>query len=285
MAITSWDGIANAYGTGKRDRLNFQKISSNGAASAAGRWHEMLTWTGVPGPVTFSGTAGVATQLNASTSGALGPLPNVSTDTRYLTKGYAQSPTATVVPSTLLLCDFLLYYPACVVTGTATTLNNAATLPRYTDGAGVEALIVVQSALGAASPALTLTYTDQSGNTGNLSPAALTSPGNSAPISTAFQHTAGGPFMAKIAGDTGVRKIDSYTLASGTTGTVAFLLVKVLAEIPLGAINTPTLMNYVTELPSMPKIEDGACLGFLMSAGGAMVTSASVMGAVEAVYG
>ena len=289
MAITSWDGIANAYGTGKRDRLNFQKISSNGAASAAGRWHEMLTWTGVPGPVTFSGTAGVATQLNASTSGALGPLPNVSTDTRYLTKGYAQSPTATVVPSTLLLCDFLLYYPACVVTGTATTLNNAATLPRYTDGAGVEALIVVQSALGAASPALTLTYTDQSGNTGNALGAATVAMTASAIVShISHAGTAAnnyGPFLPLAAGDSGVRNVASVTFSAANTGTGALVLCKPLIELPLGIVSVYHNKDCLSQIPSLPVIPDGACLSWIFIAGGGVSGSTTFLGHTEYVWG
>jgi len=284
--ISTHDGIVNAFGLGKRDNLRYNKLTSNGATSAAGRWHELLTATGSPGPVTFSGTAGVATAMNASTAGALGPLANVSTETRYLVKAYAQSPTATLVPATMILCDFLLYYPSCVVTGTPTTLNNATTIPRYTTGAGVQAAIFCQTAYGAASPALTLTYTDQAGNTGNLSPAALTAPATSIPISTAhLRGTVGSLEMPFIAGDTGCRKIESYTLASGTTGTAVFVLYRPLVEIPVGAINTATLMNLVQELPAMETVVDDACLGFIFSAGGSMVTTASVLGSITTVNG
>jgi hypothetical protein len=283
MTISSFDSIISSISSGKSRKAIFQKASSNGATSAAGRFHELFTATGIPAAGTFSGTAGVATVMNASTAGALSIPSTVSPDIMHLLNINAFSPTATGVPSRLILCDFLLYYPSCVVTGTPTTLNNAATLPRYTDGQGVQAIIAVQSALGAASPALTLSYTDQSGNTGN-SAAAHTSPAVSASISTLFQ-TSGAPFLQMVGADSGIRKIDSYTLASGTTGTVAFILVKPLAEIPLAVVNTTVGQNMLAEIPSLPKIEDGACLGFIMLTGNAMVTACSFQGSAEFVWG
>jgi hypothetical protein len=283
MTISSFDSIISSISNGKSRKAIFQKASSNGATSAAGRFHELFTATGIPSAGAFSGTAGVATAMNASTTGALSIPSTVSPDVMHLLNINAFSPTATGVPSRLILCDFLLYYPACVVTGTPTTLNNTATLPRYTDGQGVQAVIAVQSALGAASPALTLSYTDQSGNTGN-SAAAHTSPVNSAPISTLFQ-TSGAPFLQMVGADSGIRKIDSYTLASGTTGTVAFILVKPLAEIPLAVVNTTVGQNMLAEIPSLPKIEDGACLGFIMLTGAAMVAACSFQGSAEFVWG
>jgi hypothetical protein len=88
-----------------------------------------------------------------------------------------------------------------------------------------------------------------------------------------------------VGADSGIRKIDSYTLASGTTGTVAFILVKPLAEIPLAVVNNTVSQNMLAEIPSLPKIEDGACLGFIMLTGAAMVAAASFQGSIETVWG
>ena len=283
MAINGLDSMIAAFTAGQSNKGMFQKATSNGAASAAGRWHEFFTATGIPTAGTFSGTAGVATQMTAATTGAFNVgTASVSPDTKNLVSLKIQSPTSTLVPATFYLVDYLLYYPSCVVTGTATTLNNTATLPRYTTGEGVSAIIAVQTALGAASPALTLTYTDQAGNTGNVG-LALTSPTNSAPISTLFLNN-GSPFLPLAGADTGVRKIDSYTLASGTTGTVAMVLVKVLAEIDLYAINTGTMVDYISQIPSFPKIEDNACLGLIGVTGGAMASASVFSGTITTVW-
>lgn len=269
---------------GKYNKAVFQKSSVNAAASAAGRWHEFFTANGIPWAGAFSGTAGVATQMTGATQGALNVGPtSVTPDIKHLLNLKAQSPTATLVPTTMYLVDFLLYYPSCVVTGTATTLNNTATLPRYTDGAGVSAFIAVQTTLGATQPVLTLSYTDQDGNTGNTA-LAMTSPVASAQLSTLFLNN-GSPFLPLAGADTGVRKIDSYTLATGTTGTVAMVLCKVLAEIDVYAINTGVRVDHLAMVPSLPKIEDGACLGFIGVAGGSMATNSAFSGSLDVVWG
>lgn len=283
MGFSSVDDLVTEVTGGKYASVRYQKTNSAGATSAAGRAHSLFTWTGIPTAGSYSGTAGVATQLTSSTTGALNLNSAVSPDTRHLLSMSSWTASTVVTPATLILCDFLLYYPSCVVTGTPTTLNNTATLPRYTSGDGVMCFVEVQTALGAASPALTLTYTDESGNTGNAG-LALTSPANSAPISTLFQNN-GGIFLPLAGADKGVRRIDSYTLASGTTGTVAFVLCKPLAEIPLLAANTATERDFLSQIPALPKIEDGACLGFITMIGAAMTTSQTVMGRVDYGWG
>ena len=135
MAINGMDSLIAAFSAGQSAKGYFQKATSNAATSAAGRWHELFTATGIPTAGSWTGTAGVATVMNASTQGALYTgTASVSPDVKNLVSWKIQSPTSTLVPATFYLVDFLLYYPACVVTGTPTTLNNTATLTRYTDG-------------------------------------------------------------------------------------------------------------------------------------------------------
>ena len=283
MGFSSIDDLINEItANGKYDQAYFQKTIANGATSAAGRWHETFSGSGVPAAGTFSGTAGVATAMDNTTTGALYNLANVSTDTRHLLTIAAWTSVATMVPATAILCDFLLYYPSCVVTGTPTTLNNTVTLPRYTTGDGVMAFVATQSALSAASPALTLTY-DSPANTGQT--AVMTAPANSLPISSCFLNN-GQVFVPLGTGDTGVKKITSYTLASGATGTVAFVLCKPLAMIPLLTANVASERDLVMQLPSMPRVYDGACLGWLIQVGGALVaTTSTVSGMIGMGYG
>jgi hypothetical protein len=283
MPFASIDALVNAITNDQANKMFFQKSSNNAAASAAGRWHDCLQWAGVPSAMNLGGTAGTAVQLNSATAGALPIGANVAPLTRHLTNLMALTPTATAVPATVLLCDFLLLYPSLVVTGTPTTLTNGVGLPRYTDGVGVQAVVTVNSALGATQPALTFTYTDQGGTGGNVA-AAHTAPAASAPLSTCFL-TDGSPFVRLAAGDSGIRSVQSYTLATGTTGTASLLLCKPLATIPVLAVNTASERDLVYQLPSLPKVEDGACLGFLVQVGGALVTGGILMGTVDTAHG
>jgi hypothetical protein len=283
MAITGLDSIYAARAAGKYNKGYFQKSSSNGANSVAGHWHEFFTAGGIPAAGSFGGSAGVATVMNAATQGAFNiGTASVSPDIRHATSLKMQSPTATLVPGVFYLVDYLLYYPACVVTGTPTTLNNTATLTRYTNGEGVMAMVAVQAANGGTQPALTLTYTDQGGlsSVGGV----MTSPAASSAVSKLYLNN-GSPFMPLATVDTGVRKIDSYTLSTGTTGTVAFVLVKILAEIDLYAINTGNLMNFTTGDDILPVIEDNACLGLIGSCGGAMIPLGTISGTLSNIWG
>jgi len=281
MAINGLDSMIAALAASQSNKGVFQKFSSNAGASAAGRWHEFFTANGIPAAGAWSGSAGVATQLTGATAGAMNVGPAVSPDIKNLLSMKIQSPTATLIPATFYLVDYLLYYPACVVTGTPTALNNTVTLPRYTDGVGVFPIVAVQTALGAASPALTISYKDP-GNA-DQNGLVMTSPANSAPISTLFLNN-GSPFLPLAGADKGVKQINSYTLASGTTGTVAMVLVKVLAEIDLYAINTGVLVDFVSQIPSFPKIEDDACLGLIGVCGGAMAASSVFSGTITTVW-
>lgn len=284
MGFSSVDDLVSEITTGgKFFRSTFQKTSINGATSAAGRWHSLAQGTGIPGPITYSGAAGTATVLNSSTNGALIlNASGVSPDTRHILTMQALTPSTVVTPASLILCDFLLYYPACVVTGAATTLTNTATLPRYTDGKGVMCIVETQTANGATQPALTLNYRDTADN--DQAGLVMTSPVASTPIGSLYQYN-GGCFLPLAAGDTGVKRINSYTLATGTTGTVAFVLVKPICEIPILAANTASERDFLSQLPSLPKIEEDACLGFIMLIGGAMTTLQTVMGKVEMGWG
>jgi len=281
MAINGLDSMIAALAASQSNKGVFQKFSSNAGASAAGRWHEFFTANGIPAAGAWSGSAGVATQLTGATAGAMNVGPAVSPDIKNLLSMKIQSPTATLIPATFYLVDYLLYYPACVVTGAPTALNNTVTLPRYTDGVGVFPIVAVQTALGAASPALTISYKDP-GNA-DQNGLVMTSPANSAHISTLFLNN-GSPFLPLAGADNGVKQINSYTLASGTTGTVAMVLVKVLAEIDLYAINTGVLVDFVSQIPSFPKIEDNACLGLIGVCGGAMAASSVFSGTITTVW-
>lgn len=283
MGFASIDALVSGITAGNRGDFFFQKTSNNGAASAAGRWHDCLQWAGIPTAMNLGGTAGTAVQLNSATAGALPIGANVSPLTRHITALSAFTPTATAVPATLILCDFLLMYPSLVVTGTPTTLTNGVSLPRYTNGEGVMGVVTVNSALGAAAPALTFTYTDQGGTGSNVA-AAHTAPAASAPLSTCFL-TDGSPFIRLASGDTGIRSVQSYTLATGTTGTVSLLLCKPLATLPILAINTASERDLVNQIMSLPQVVDGACLGFLIQVGGALVSSGLLMGRGELAHG
>lgn len=285
MTFSSIDDLVAEITGGKTIKMAYFKISNNGAALTAGYWAETLQWTGNPAAMAVTGTAGTGVALSDATANAWYKGGNKSADTMHLLNILASTPTTTMCPATVILCDFLAMYPSLVVTGTPSTVTPVA-LTRYTDGLGVEMIASVCGALGAAAPQLTFSYKNQADQT-KASPAAHTAPLVSAPLSCMFQDSGAGgsPFVRKFAGDYGMKTLESYTLASGTTGTATVFLVKPLATIPLLALNTPSERDYVYQLPSLPKIQDGACLGFIVNCGGAMIASAKLQVLADVAWG
>ena len=279
------DMVSEITTAGKFRYLPFTRTVYTGATSAAGRWHDCFQAAGTGGVGALTGSAGVGVALDSATTGALPLSPaTVTSDLRFLLSMMAVTPGTTVVPAVLMLTDFLYKYPVCVVTGTPTTLNNGAGKPsRFGGGVGVMASgIVTTTAIGAASPLLTITYTNSTptgSRTGVLAAMVASSPLGSCFGGVAVAATLGGPFMTMAAGDSGVSQLDSYVITSGpTTGTVSFVLHKPIAFMPLTAANVAGERDFIFQLPSFPKIEDSACLGFLIQIGGATVVNQVVVG-------
>lgn len=278
------DFITEVTTSGKYKGSTFMKVSSNGAALAAGRWAEAYTWTGIPAAGPQTGTAGTSVQIKQSVQATgIDIGSTVTPDVRSLLTLQAFSPEATLVPAIAVLVDYLVYTPAMVVTGTETTIisSNAS---RYTDGIGTQVIVSVQSALGAAQPALTLTCT-YSDDTSAAAPFALTAPANSLPVSALLQYN-GTPFMPLPSGKTGVKRVTSYNIDSGdTTGTVCFFVVKPLAMVPVLAVNVATERDLMVQMPSLPRVYDDAHLGWIVQVGGAMTTSTPFGGFVGMGWG
>lgn len=291
MPFSGLDDMIAEMALGKKHRQSATRIVQTGATSVAGRWHECFTTNGTGGIGVLSGTAGVGAERNGLSPGAIPMSPRLVTpDTRQLTAMMAVTPAATMVPGICRLIDILYVYPQCnVATGAGTTLNNAAAKPaRFDNGRDVKVGAIVTGALGAASPVLTLTYTDQDGNTGNTG--LLAASANSLPVGvflagSPVSGVLGGPDMLMAAGDGGVRQIDSYTVATGTTGTVALILYRDLGDVPIIAANVAGERDFLTQIPSMPIIPDDACCSPIVLIGGALVTNSPILLTTQTAWG
>jgi hypothetical protein len=291
MAFSGLDDLTSEMAAGKKQRLTANRIINTGATSAAGRWHEAFAISnGTGGIGVLIGTAGVGAERNAGSPGALPISPvAVTPDTRHVTAMAAVTPGATVVPGIAKLIDILYVYPSCAVTtGAGTVLSNAAAKPaRFNNGKDVKLGAIVVGALGVASPLITLTYVDQDGNAGNTG--FLSAAANSLPVGALLSGAAvvvpGSPEMITAAGDTGVRELTSYSVAAGTTGTVTFFLYRDLAEVPLITANLMAERDYLTQIPSLPTIDDNACLAALVLAGGALTINNPLILTVQTAWG
>ena len=215
---------------------------------------------------------------------------NVSPDTKHIVNIGAFGNTATSVPSVLQLVDVLGYYPiTTVTTTTAQTLNNAVKLPRYADGAGVRAYIVARATCGAGTPTIQINYTNEKGVSGRVVPVTLTAVTTAAaghiihsdPTANHY-----GCFIPLANGDSGIKSIQTITLsATMTSGSIALVLCKPLTSLPITVLGVQSERNLLNQLPSLPRIYDGANLNFLLFTGAAYAAGGSLSGYVEFAHG
>lgn len=281
MGFASIDDLVSEITTGgKYIRAPFFKQTSNSGAGSAGRNYSMWSATGLPAAGTFPGSAGAATQNDDTTTGSLYHGGNVSTDTKHALNVSILPNTATLVPGYFVLVDRLLHYPSLDATA-ATALTNGVSLPRSTTGEGVMAFLEVTTAFGATAASFTLTYTNQSGTASRTSAAAV-APAASL-VTTSLCHSA--MFVALQAGDRGIRSVQSYAINTVATGTFALTLCKPILAIPVTTNNTASERDLLYQLPSLPKIDDGACLQWLFTTGANMAASSNFQGALEMGWG
>ncbi len=292
MAIGSLDQLTAAISAGKLNRYQWNKITG-GSAYTAGRWYDTSLLAGSPIANAWAGTAlnwracdeatGNGTQIFGMPHGG-----SVSADIKHLLNAEAWTTAATGVPSTLMLVDLEGYWP-----GISNNTTSAQTLvgtpsPRHTNGAGLRLYWVQTAVAGATAQNIALSYTDQDGNTGNTLPVtvAMTASGIVGHIShsgTAANNY--GPFLPLANGDSGVRNVASVTFSAANTGTGALCLARPLAQITLSVTGLMTEKDFLNQIPSLPRVRDGACLVWLVGAGAAMAASTTLAGGIETVWG
>ena len=168
---------------------------------------------------------------------------------------------------------------------------------RYADGKGLRAYVVLtnQSGNSTNTPVMTMTYYNQDGAEKSLGATInFTAGGTNIPQVGKILHSGVaannyGFFLPLAAGDTGIRGIKTLTLttayATATTLTFAAVLVKPICTVPIVAASVAAERNLMTQLPSLPRIYDHACLNFLQFAGGATALNTPIQGYIDTAWG
>jgi hypothetical protein len=162
------------------------------------------------------------------------------------------------------------------IAGTAIAYTDAGTptntfnfwLPRYGTGAGVDATLVVSTAGTAGTTTFQLTYTNSAGTGSRLTPSSPALPLNNATsplFQIPFSGTGSGKFghmFPKQGADAGIRSIQNIILASTgvTTGVYNLIMYKVLESYPTTTIGVVGEREHVSQIPSYPRVYDGACI-------------------------
>lgn len=233
-----------------------------------------------------------ATPYTDSSVGAMYHGGNVSTDTKHILNASVFSATATFVPGVWMLCDMLMCYPFIDMNSASLqTLINNNTLPRYTDGKGVRAYLVAKTVVGATPHNLSMSYTNTTPTSGRVLPVTVACTASAIIGHITHAGVAAnnyGPFLPLAAGDTGITSVQSVKLsaASGTANTFADLvLCRPLLTLPNTTASVATERDLMNQLPSLPRIVDGAYLNWLFFAGGAVAANSNAYGNLDVCWG
>lgn len=254
-----------------------------------GIWFDLSMSPGMPTPkYWFDAAPLIAKPIYQSTDGGFYHGPNVSPSEKYLrsiTTQAISSSTTNAAPANAILLDYLLYYPS-IDDGTTDeqVMDNTVTLPRYSDGKGVQ-MMAVTTGLRTGGQTFQVKYTNQDGVTGKLSQICTQNAaafiGSITNSDRAIQNSAG--WMIPLSnGDTGVRAVESVTMISGSdVGLFSIILVKPICQTNFresgistaGTISTPYEKDFLLPTSHLPKIEDNAFLNFIVLPQAALSTT------------
>jgi len=248
MAITTLDGAIAGF----QPPQPIMKVGITMAAVAAQRAYTPWYASGNPGAssATAIGINGEAvTPALGSTNGRIRRTNPVSGNA-HVGRLVANATSA----GTLWLIDRLWQNSGLVATSNTAQAITPAALPARSgdgtaNGANVMAAIEWSATGGAGTPTVTLTYTDQDGNTG----ATGTFTGVASPPVGTFE------IFTLAAGDTGIRAPTSFIQsATRTSGTMHLVLFRVLAQVEVTAANIGNAIDALTS--GLPQVYNDSVL-------------------------
>jgi hypothetical protein len=276
-------------------------------AQVAGGWHDTGALTGLPfadatATNNYPGTSLTFVPTDDTTSNPNGIWHggNVTPPvTKHVLNALATiGPSAAGAPWIAMLVDQVGYIriqgaSSADVTGTGlrtVTMTPLGGSARYPNGAGLRAYISCLVAPTLGGPNLsTFTYANSTPTGGRTCPVTVNLAAT--PPITSIAHSGNaanryGPFIPLAAGDTGINDIESFTLSGGTayggtTGVLVMHLVKPLLTIPIMTSAVAAERDLVNQLPSMPRIVDGAHLKWLVFSNGATSANSPFVSALD----
>ena len=280
--------MAAAQEDGRYLYASFRKQPTQ--TTGAGIWFDLSMSPGNPAPNYYIGPVGAFTPLRQSTDGGLRHGGNVAPlgYKKFLRKLMGLSVTATAVPLSCILMDYVGFYPFIDESVLdVQLLDNTTAVPRYAAGPLQMMPIVVAGQTGGQD--FYVTYTNQDGVAGRVSQTVrmTTQAVNGTVLHSTKANNLGGangPFIPLQMGDTGVRSVQSVqVLGVGDVGLFTIVLVRPLATFTLRGIDAPTEIDYLLDHSSIPEIADDAYLNLIALPNGSL-SGAAIHGILETTW-
>jgi hypothetical protein len=278
--------LVNAEENGQTRFSEFVKNVTQ--TTTAGVWYDLTGSSGNPRAKQWFDAAPLTAQvINQSGDGGIFHGANVSTQSKYLRFLRAACNTATPLPMTLMLCDYLMYYPTVEDGNTdLQAMTNVQTLPRYTTGAGVQMMAVtISSRTGGQT--FNVSYTNSDGTAGRTSQTvvqnAVAAPGTVTTSAVGTVNATPDLFIPLQFGDSGVRSVESVQMNGADTGFFAIVLVKPIAQTIIRGIDAPYDKDMLLFSSELETIKDDAYLSLLALPNGSL-SGLAVRGGIKTVW-
>lgn len=277
--------LVDAYEAGQYTIGSFRKRTSSGTSQ--GVWFDFAYSSGNPSPQYYANTPLVSTPMIGGQDPGFFVGANQSPKNKYLRKFTISCESAVPLPVSAIICDYLMFYGFIDESTTdPLPLVNTATLPRYTDGEGVQMFLVNQGAR-VGGQTVQFNYTNQDGVSGRLTTPVIQSTSSSVGIivnTNQANALAAGPFIPLQDGDTGVRSVESVQMISGAdVGLFALVLAKPIATTQIRELTAAVEKDFFVDSAQIPRIEDGAALSFIVCPFGSF-SGIWMMGTIETVF-
>lgn len=271
------------------------------SATVAGHWSDYGYFGGNPIPNYYASSPLEAATLDPA-KGIIVPRMQ-SGETQWLHRWTVMSAAASATSvananQALFLLDYLLYYPFVDMdaAGEDQTMTQTAALPRYTDGVGVQMMVVAQSPT-VGGGRFTVSYTD-SDDAAQVTPSLYCAAAQPAGSLVNAVQGAGGllPFVPLNAGVKGVKSVQSVNFSVANGGLCAVVLVKPLQTLWLREESRRTTSGTLESFGDAAEheslrtragtveIKDGAFLSILGGGANGSIASSVLVGTLETVW-
>lgn len=298
MAFKTVKAWAQSEDEGRSWLTFFRKVPAS-TATIAGQWFDYSTASGVPVPNYYASSPLVAATLDAE-NGVYVP---EQLTRRFIKKSVLMSAAASVTGTTnqnqsLMLLDYLLYYPFIDLdaAGEEQVFDNTVTLPRYTDGIGVQIMVVAQApTVGSGTYTVKYIGNDDVEYTTEVVFCPAAQP--SGALVTSVTAAAGiSPFVPLNINVRGVKRIVSVTVGVANGGLAAFVLVKPFQMVyvreesrrptssPAESFGDAAETEQIRMRAGTDEIKAGAFLGWIGKGVAGSLASAPLVGMLETVW-
>ena len=281
--------LGTAIDAGKTWISSFRKVPAS-TATVTGQWYDYSYASGNPIPNYYAASPLVASLLE-SDKGIIVPRMGAGSK-QYLHRLSVMSNGATAGTQPFYLLDYLLYYPFVDMdaVGEEQGVTNTQALTRYTDGIGVQMMVVAQSpTVGGGRFTINYTGTDNVAYTTESMFCGAAQP-SGAIVSAVLATTGLTPFVPLNAGVKGVKQVNWVNFSVANGGLCAVVLVRplettiALESTSVAGIGSAVEKEALRLRGGIVEIKDGAFLGLLGQGVAGSLASSPLVGTIETVW-